>query len=153
MTPADPLVREYLATSFVARVATRSPAGVPAMTPLWFVAHRGLLYATTGWNTLAARNAAATGEVAILLDGEAVGTRSEVLRLRGRATVHPDLPSWRVLARIARKYYLGGAASEIRNARRWGLRRRYYAQGRTAVIEIAPEGAELLRRPDGAGGA
>jgi hypothetical protein len=40
-----------------------------------------------------------------------------------------------------------GGASELRHARQWRLRQRYYAQGRIAVIEFAPESAELLRDP------
>jgi len=147
VTPDDPLVRDFVATSLVARVATRSRAGVPALTPLWFVADGGHLYTTTGQATLAARNAKASPKVAILLDGEAAGPREHVLRLHGRATVHGELPGWRVLARFAVKYYLGGFASELHHARQWRLRQRYYAQGQIAVIEFAPESAELLRRP------
>lgn len=41
----DPAIREYLGTSLVAPVATLSRRGVPALTPLWFVADRGHLYA------------------------------------------------------------------------------------------------------------
>lgn len=147
MTPDDSIVCEFIATSLVARVATRSSAGAPALTPLWFVADGGRLYTATGQATLAARNAAANPDVAILLDGEAAGPRRHVLRLRGRATVRGGMPTWRVLARFALKYYLGGAASELRHARMWGLRQRYYAQARAAVIEVAPESAELLPRP------
>lgn len=147
MTLDEPALREYLATSFVARFATRSRAGVPALTPLWFVADGGRLYAMTGQATLAARNAKACPEIAVLLDGEAAGPRERVLRLRGRAAVHGELPAWRVLARTALKYYLGGAASELRHAGLWRLRQRYYAQGQVAVIDFVPESAEWLRRP------
>ncbi len=61
--------------------------------------------------------------------------------------MHAELPGWRVLARFALKYYLGGLASELRHAGRWGLRQRYYAQGRPAVIDFVPESAEWLRAP------
>lgn len=148
MSPDDPVVQRYLATSYVARVATRSRSGVPALTPLWFVADGGRLYTTTSQATLAARNAKADPAVAILLDGEGGDAGGQVLRLRGRARVHARLPSLRVLARFAWKYYLGGWQSELRHAGLWGLRQRYYAQGEIAVIEFAPESAELLRTPE-----
>lgn len=149
MTPDDPVVRVYLERSLVARVATRSARGWPALAPLWFVENGGRLYTTTGAATLAARNAAANAAVTVLLDAEAGGTSAHVLRLHGRATVRAELPSWRILLAFARKYYLPPAAlrSEIAHAARWNLRRRYYAQGQPATIEIALERAELLRRP------
>jgi hypothetical protein len=140
-------VREFLATSYVARFATRSRSGAPALTPLWFVVDRGHLYAGTGQAALAVRNAKAHPEIAVVLDGEARGRRERVLCLRGRATVRDALPGWRVLARFALKYYLGGAASELRHARLWGLRRRYYGQGRAAVIDFVPASAEWLPGP------
>lgn len=140
----EPAVRDILATSLVARIATRSRSGVPALTPLWFVVDRGHFYSGTGQATLAARNAKACPGIAVLLDGEAAGPRSHVLRLRGRAAVHDRMPSWRVLARFGAKYYLGGLASELRHARLWGVRRRYYAQAQAAVIDFVPESAEWL---------
>lgn len=144
MTLDDPGVRGFLSDSWVARVATRSPRGAPALTPLWFVCDGGHLYAATAQATLAARNVAACPEVSILFDGEARGRPPRCLRLRGRAVVHDAMPGWRVLARFAFKYYLGGAASEIRHARLWGLRTRYYAQGQIAVIDFVADGAEWL---------
>lgn len=133
MTPGDPAVRDFLATSFVARFATRSRAGTPALTPLWFVADAGHLYAMTGQATLAARNAKACPEIAVLLDGEGTGPRARVLRLCGRATVHGELPAWRVLARLALKYYLAGIASELRHARQWRLRQ---PRGRELLVAL-----------------
>jgi len=147
MSLEDPAVREVLGASFVARVATRSRRGVPALTPLWFVVDRGHVYTTTGQATLAARNAKACPELAILFDGEASGPRGRILRLRGRAVVHGEMPGWRVLARFAWKYYLGGIASELRHRSQWRLRQRYYAQGQIAVIDFVPERAEWLERP------
>lgn len=148
MTPEDPLVRAFLERSLVSRIATRSPKGWPSLTPLWFVCDGGLLYATTGLATLAARNAASDPRVAVLLDAESGGGRSaHVLRLVGRARVETGVPSWRVLARFAAKYYLGGWRTELAHASRWALRGRYYAQAEAATIVIAPERAELLRAP------
>jgi hypothetical protein len=147
--PDEAEARAFLSSSYVARFATRSRSGVPALTPLWFVTGGGHLYAATGQATLAARNAAAQPEIAVLLDGEARGRRERVLCLRGSATVRRELPDWRVLARFALKYYLRGAASELRHARLWGLRRRYYGQGLPAVIDFVPESAEWLPAPGG----
>jgi len=147
--PDDPIVLRFLHHSFVARVATQSRSGRPALTPLWFIVDRGHLYMATGQATLAARNAVASPEVAILFDGEAAGRSGHVLRVHGRATVHSGLPSWRVLARLALKYYVAPPAArvELAHAGKWRLRTRYYAQGQGAVIEVAPETAELVRSP------
>ena len=143
----DPAVREILARSFVARVATRSKSGVPALTPLWFVIRSGHLYCATGKATLAARNARACPEMAILFDGEAGAPRERLLRLRGRAVVHDAMPGFSVLARFGLKYYLGGLASELRHAPLWRLRQRYYGQGEAAVIDFVPEVTEWVERP------
>ena len=59
MTPDDPIAATFFEHSLVARVATRSPKGRPAMTPLWFLYDRGRLFLATGRDTVAARNAAA----------------------------------------------------------------------------------------------
>ncbi|HKE11263.1 MAG TPA: pyridoxamine 5'-phosphate oxidase family protein [Myxococcota bacterium] len=147
MRPDDPIVRGFLRDSFVARVATQSRSGRPSLTPLWFIVDRGHLYMATGQATLAARNAVANPEVAILLDGEAAGRSECVLRVHGKATVHSGFPTWRVLARLALKYYVAppAARAELAHAAQWRLRTRYYAQGQSAVIEVAPETAELVR--------
>ena len=149
MRPDDPVVLGFLSPSFVARVATRSPTGRPALTPLWFVMLGGHFFMGTGQASLAARNAVANPEVAILLDGEAAGRSEYVLRVRGHAAVHPGVPTWGVLARLALKYYFAPSAArvELAHRSRWRLRQRYYAQGRGAVIEVVPETAELLRLP------
>ncbi|HVP28821.1 MAG TPA: pyridoxamine 5'-phosphate oxidase family protein [Myxococcota bacterium] len=148
MRPDDPIAIAYLERSMVARIATRSPKGWPALTPLWFVWSGGRLYTTTGRDTLAARNAARDPNVDVLLDAEAAGRAAHLLRLRGCATVRPGLPGWAILARIALKYYGGGWRSELAHARLWDLRRRYYAQAHGVTIEIVPDDAELLARPD-----
>jgi hypothetical protein len=143
----DPAIREILDTSLVARVATRSKSGTPALTPLWFVVDRGHLYSGTGRATLAARNAKSFPEISILFDGEAGGARPQILRLHGRAVVRDEMPGMRVMIRFAFKYYLGGALCELRNAGLWRLRQRYYAQGEAAVIDFVPERADWLPRP------
>jgi hypothetical protein len=119
------------------------------LTPLWFVAERGHLFMATGQATLAARNVLANPEVAILLDAETAGRSEYVLQVRGRAAVHGGFPGWRVLARLALKYYVAPRAArvELAHAAQWRMRQRYYAQGKAAVIEVVPEDAELLHRP------
>ena len=74
-----------------------------------------------------------------------------MLRLRGSATCHHGLPSWAVLLRIAAKYYVAprGLAVELRNVRRWRLRRLYYGQvkGGFGHLRVVPTAAEFLPRP------
>ncbi|MEE2032440.1 pyridoxamine 5'-phosphate oxidase family protein [Rhodococcus chondri] len=144
MIPADPVKRMFLERTMVARVATLSPRGRPAMTPLWFVVHRGRLYLGTGRGTVIARNAAVNPEVTVLFD---VGRPDCMLRVRGRARVHDGAPSAAVLLRMACKYYVAGWRSELRNARKWGLRTRYYSQAEGVTIEIDPARAELVPVP------
>lgn len=145
-----PTVRAFLRRALVAQVATRSAAGRPFLTPLWFVVHAGVLYMTTGAATRAARNVAGHPGVTVLLHGE--GAAPDVaVRLRGRATCRPGLPPWVVLLRIAAKYYAAPEAmrSEIGNAARWSLRARYYASvpGGAGHLAIVPVAAEVLARP------
>jgi uncharacterized pyridoxamine 5'-phosphate oxidase family protein len=151
LPPSAPVVVDFLRDSMVALVATVSSRGRPFMTPLWFVVDGGTLYLTTGTATWAARNVVQQPEVALLLTGESSTRRDEALRLRGTATVQPGLPPWRVLLRIAAKYYVapGGLAVELANATRWGLRARYYAQvkGGAGYLRVVPTGGELLPRP------
>jgi hypothetical protein len=150
VTPDDPIVRTFLSHSMVARIATLSAKGIPALTPLWFVVAGGRMITTTGATTLAARNAAANPEVAVLLDAEALGRSAHVLRLLGRATVNAGLPPWPVIARVVAKYELAPASLRLSLAHRhrWPLRRRLYGSTQSAWIEIVPEQAELLRRPE-----
>jgi predicted pyridoxine 5'-phosphate oxidase superfamily flavin-nucleotide-binding protein len=151
LSPDAPVVVDFLHGSMVALVATASAKGRPFMTPLWFVADAGTLYLTTGTATWAARNVARQPEVALLLTGEHLTRAGEALSLRGTATVHAGLPAWRVLLRIAAKYYVapGGLVAELSNATKWGLRARYYAQvkGGAGYLRVVPTGGEILRRP------
>jgi uncharacterized pyridoxamine 5'-phosphate oxidase family protein len=151
LPPSAPLVVDFLRGSMVALVATVSAKGHPFMTPLWFVVDGGVLYLTTGTATWVARNVAHQPEVALLLTGERLTPSGETLRLRGTATVQPGLPPWRVLLRIAAKYYVapGGLTVELSNATRWGLRARYYAQvkGGAGYLRVVPTGGEIFHRP------
>jgi Pyridoxamine 5'-phosphate oxidase len=149
LLPEDPEVQAWLRRAMIVRVATRSPGGEAFLTPLWFVATGGRLFAGTGAGAMTVRNLRADPQVALLCDADRGPREDRVLRLRGRATLHDGYPSWRVLAQFGLKYYLapGGLRCELRHARRWSLRQRYYAGSRPAVVEIAPESAEWLARP------
>ena len=149
MLPHDaPVVREFLDDSLVAHVASRSAAGRPFVTPLWFTPHAGELWVTTGLRTRLARNIASHPEVTLLLWSETRPRSGEALRLRARATCHAGLPPWAVLLRIATRYYLapGALACELGNATRWGLRMRYYAGvgGGPAHVRLVPVDAEIV---------
>lgn len=148
---ADPTLAAFLAGSMVAHVTTVSPAGRPFLTPLWFVVDAGTMYLATGLETRAARNVVSHPDVSVLLIGEAMAPAGAVLRVRGTATRHAGLPPWRVLLRIAAKYYLGPDAlrTELANVTRWRLRLRYYAQaeGGAGHLRIVPTRTDLVRRP------
>ncbi len=135
----------------VVQVATLSPQRRPFVTPLWFVVQRGVLYLTTGPATRAGRNVAQHPDVVLLFHGERSMQQGGLLRLRGSATCHGGLPSWRVLLRVAAKYYVSPRALsvELRNAGKWRLRRRYYGQvkGGFGYIRIVPAGGEFLAPP------
>jgi hypothetical protein len=142
---ADPAVEAVLRRAMVVELATLSPRRRPFVTPLWFVTSGGAFYLTTGPETWAGRNIAQHPDVTLLFHDD------RVLRVRGAATCHHGLPSWPVLARIAAKYYVGPRALwvELPNARRWWLRRRYYAQvkGGFGYLRVVPRAAEFLPRP------
>lgn len=151
LSPDAPLVREFLRDSLVAHVASRSAAGTPFVTPLWFTPHAGELWVTTGFETRLARNVARQPEVTLLLWGEARRRPGDALCLRARATRHAGLPPWPVLLRIAARYYLapGALASELGNVTRWPLRARYYSQvgGGPGHVRLVPLAAELMAAP------
>ena len=152
-SPSDPEVRAFLRQSMVALVATRSANERPFMTPLWFVADGGTLFITTGTESLTSRNAARHPEMTMLFSGERVGRSDRVLRLRCTATVRRGLPPWRVLLRIAAKYYASPRALrvELRNRSKWRIRKRYYEQvkGGPGHLRIVPTTAEFLSHSGG----
>jgi hypothetical protein len=153
LLPTDAAVRAFLRRSLIVQVATRSPKGQPFMTPLWFVVDRGSLYITTGPQTWAGKNVTQDPEIALLFTGERAARPDQVLRLRGMASCHRGLPSWRVLARVAAKYYVSPRALpvELRNARKWQLRQQLYRQvkGGFGYIRVVPTSAEFVRLPRG----
>lgn len=150
-SPSDPEVRAFLRRSMVALVATRSANGRPFMTPLWFVADGGTFFITTGAGSRTSRNVAQHPEMTLLFSGEDGERSDRVLRVRGTATFRPGLPPWRVLLRIAVKYYASPRALrvELRNRRKWGLRTRYYRQtkGGPGHLRVVPTTAEFLPQP------
>jgi hypothetical protein len=144
---ADAAVGNVLRRAMVVELGTLSPKGRPFVTPLWFVVQGGALYVTTGPGSRAGRNLAAHPEVMLLFDDG----RAPVVRMRGTGTCNRGLPSWRVLLRVAIKYYVapGGLLLELRNFRRWRLRRRYYGQakGGLGYLRIVPGAVEFLPPP------
>ena len=140
----------FVRRSMVTLVATRSPKSRPFVTPLWFVLDGGALYVPTGTQTWAGRNIARHPVVTLLFGGER-GMAPELLRLRGRAVCENGFPPWRVLARVAAKYYVAPHALlvELRHVARWGLRMRYYGgvPGGAGYLRVVPTSAEFLRRP------
>lgn len=153
LSPADDAVWRFVRGSMIVEVATRSPKRQPFLTPLWFVDDGRTLYLTTGPESWAGRNIAQHPEVALLFRGERLRGSAQLLRLRGIATCHRGLPSWSVLLRAAAKYYASPRALpvELRNLRKWSLRRAYYRQlkGGFGYIRVVPTSAEFLPRPSG----
>jgi hypothetical protein len=151
LPPMDPPVREFLRDSMVALVATVSPKRRPFVTPLWFVVDDGTLYMTTGTGTRAARNVTAGSAATMFFTGEHGRHGDRALRLRGTATCHAGFPPWRVLFRLAAKYYVTPRAmgAELTNAAKWRLRARYYAQVARGAgyLRMRPDLAELVHCP------
>ncbi len=150
LSPRDPRVQAFLGDSMIVEVATLSPKRRPFVTPLWFVVHGGCVYITTGAETWAGKNVAQHPAVTLLFRSEPSSRTDQALRVRGTATCNRGLPSWPVLLRVAAKYYVGrGLGVELRNAGRWRLRQRYYAQvkGGPGHILVVPETCEFLNAP------
>jgi hypothetical protein len=151
LTPDDAAVSAFLQRSMVVQLATLSAKGRPFVTPIWFVADAGALYMTLGVETRAARNVTVHPDVVMLFGGERGVATEGRLRLRGVATCHRGIAPWRVLLRVAAKYYLGPAAfaHEVQHATRWALRVRYYSQvkGGAGYLCVQPTTAELLPVP------
>ncbi|WP_374112302.1 pyridoxamine 5'-phosphate oxidase family protein [Rhodococcus sp. CH91] len=86
----------------VARVATLTPKGRPAMTPLWFLLHDGRIHLGTDRSSVVVRNVEADPDVVVLLDLPGPrGGSSHLLRLRGHATVRAGFTRTRRPAREA----------------------------------------------------
>ena len=151
MATTDAGVHAFLRRSSIVQVATVSPKKRPFVTPLWFVLHDGAIYITSGYESRAGRNIRQHAEVALLFVADRRAHADHVLRVRGTATCHRGLPPWRVLWRVAMKYELSPRALvvELRNVRKWRLRRRYYAQakGGGGYIRVIPGACEFIRRP------
>jgi hypothetical protein len=131
----------------VTHLATRSPAGHPFVTPIWFVVAGDRIVMATAQQSLSVRNLRAHAEAVLLFGPDRKRPREGVLRLRGPAVVRSTMPSLGELMRIGWKYYLrpGGLRSELANLGRQRLRQRYYAQSLPAVIEVTPRSAEWLQ--------
>ncbi len=144
----SPELTAALQASRVMVVASRSQKGTPFAVPLWFVTHGGRIYATTSASSWTVRNVVATSQVALLFGGEGREDPSRLL-VCGYAQAVRGAPPPAVTARIAWLYYLRPefAAVELRHARLWALRLRYYLQSRAAYIVITPQTATECRVP------
>lgn len=137
-----------LSASRVMILASCSPRGRPFAVPLWFVHHRGRLYATTSASSWTAHNISVCPEVAVLLGGEK-GQGTQRLVIRAHVCAVSGTPMASVLARIAWRYYLSPrfAATELGHMRLWGRRLRYYMQSRPAYLIITPQSADNRQAP------
>jgi hypothetical protein len=127
-----------LAAARVMIVATRSANGSAFAVPLWFVVHRGRIYADTAESSWTVRNIAATHEVAVLLGGERGS--GPVLTVRAQARAVAGRPPSAVTARMALRYFVSFrfARDELRHFRLWGRRALFYGQSESAYVEISP---------------
>ena len=151
MTADDPAASDILRRSMVARIATLSYEGRPSITPLYFIYLNGRIWLGTAEWTLAARQVTADARVSLLFDVERDLRARQELRITGRARVRADRQAQRSYAlRAARKYVLtsGAIRDTLAHARLLPIRRQYRAQsaekGRSCVIEVTPEHAEIL---------
>jgi hypothetical protein len=151
MLATDARVRKFLDRSSIVQVATVSAKNRPFVTPLWFVLHDSAVYITSGYESWAGRNVQRHAGVSLLFVADPGTHADQVLRVRGTATCHRGFPPWGVLWRVAMKYYFSPRVLvvELRNARRWRLRKRYYAQGKggAGYLRVIPGAGEFLRRP------
>jgi general stress protein 26 len=152
MDPADPAVRRFLRDSMVARLATLSPKGVPAITPLWFAPAGKQVLMTSRLDGPAARNVRANPDVTIVFHAERRKTPRKVLRVHGHAVLRTDRLAWlRLFRGEIPRYYL--ALNTIRASLRdpGSLRRRirYYAErsGGSCVIQVTLDDPQLLPLP------
>jgi predicted pyridoxine 5'-phosphate oxidase superfamily flavin-nucleotide-binding protein len=141
----------FIRRSMVAMVATRSPKLRPFVTPLWFVLDGDALYVTTGTQSWAGRNIEEHPTITLLFGGERGTAAEPFLRLRGRAACENGFLPWRVLARVAAKYYVAPRALfvELRHLAQWGLCMRYYGgvPGGAGYLKVVPTSAEFVHRP------
>lgn len=145
----DAETRAFVRRCRIALFASRSPRGIPFLTPLWFVERAGRLCCTTSARSVTARNVEANGEAVLLLYPSAAGGDGRALRLLGEARVRRGRLPLGVLAAMAGKYYAapGALAVELAHARLWPLRLRYYTQSSPALLEFVPASAEWSRAP------
>jgi general stress protein 26 len=151
MVTDAPGAQDILGKAKVARIATLSRNGRPAVNPLWFVQVEGRIWLGTADWTLAARNVRADPRVCLPFEVESAPRDRRVLRVCGRASLRTESSVQRAfIRRVARKYFLttGGLRNTLAHWRQLPLMRRYYAQsaakGKACVIEVVPKTAVIL---------
>lgn len=151
MIADDPIIRDVLRRSMVARIATLSRSARPSITPIYFVCLNGHIWLGTSDWTLAAREVQADRRVSLLFNVEQDSHDHRLVRITGRATVRTDAAAQRAYNRqVASKYILNprGIFHYLAHLRQYLLMHRYHAQsaekGQPCVIEVTPEKVELL---------
>lgn len=147
----DPTMRAIVRRSMVARIATLSRNGRPAVTPIYFVYARGSIWlGTVDW-TLAVRNVRADPRVSILFELEQNSAERRVVRIRGRASLRTEQEIVRFYnLRVAFKYLLtpAGIHHLLLHTQLMPLRRAYHAlskeKGQACIIAVDPEEVEWL---------
>jgi len=151
MRSDDPVVKDVLRRSMVARIATLSRNGRPSINPLYFISHNGHIWLGTVEWTLTARYVKADPRVSVLFEVEQDPRSHRVLRISGQASVRTEQKVQRSYAlRVARKYLLtpGGIGNYVAHIGQFPAMHQYHAQaaekGRACIIEVIPQTAEWL---------
>jgi general stress protein 26 len=148
----EPAVRQFLARSMIARIATVSARGTPQIMPLWFAEIDGRLYMTNARTSPTVRNIAVRSNVVVIFESDRGSSHDRYLRLTGPAQFRQD-PAivQRVALRTTRKHYLSLPAilSTVWHIRRLPSLRRYYAErmSGSGVIEVEPHTLEFPPMP------
>jgi hypothetical protein len=141
----------FIDRSPIVRLATQSRAGMPLLTPLWFVRDGAKIVIGTRRGSPHARNASANPSVVMTFGDRQGRPTRRVLRAFGTARVagYEEMGPLQK-AKLAWRYFLQPASIVhwLRNWRRIGVRNRYYSE-RTdpSMLEITLERTEFIARP------
>ncbi len=151
MNPEGLAIQQIVRRATVARLATLSRSGRPAVTPIYFIQAGGHIWlGTVDW-TLAARNVKTNPRVSVLLAIENQDPHRVLVRIRGRAVLRTDTRTQRKYSRrVARKYLLtaDGLRDYLGHIPQLRPMHYYHAdnavRGQACVIDVAAEHIELL---------
>jgi nitroimidazol reductase NimA-like FMN-containing flavoprotein (pyridoxamine 5'-phosphate oxidase superfamily) len=137
--------------ALIVRLATQSRAGLPLVTPLWFVRDGAKIIIGTRRGSPHARNAFANPSVVMTFGDRHGRPTRRVLRAFGTARVadYEEMTTMHKV-KLAWRYFLQPASIVhwLGNWRKIGMRNRYYSE-RTdpSMLEITLERAEFVARP------